>query len=60
MVKPKELWVTQNNPPLRDRTVAELGVWGKDMGLLVSVLLDLEPPERGDNDGVDGSGDSCK
>lgn len=30
------------------------------MELLVSDLWDFEPPDHGDNDGVDGSGDSCK
>ena len=30
------------------------------MELLVSVLWDLEPSDHGDNEGVDGSGDSCK
>jgi hypothetical protein len=30
------------------------------MELLVSVLWDLEPSDHGDNEGVDGSGDSSK
>lgn len=46
--------------PFRDRLLAVVGVWGKDMELLVSVLWDFGPPDHGDNDGVDGSGDSCK
>jgi hypothetical protein len=29
------------------------------MELLVSVPCDLEPPDHEDNDGVDGSEDSC-
>ena len=30
------------------------------MELLVSVLWDREPSDHGDNEGVDGSGDSCR
>src|ERR1700753_2240241 len=48
------------DPPFLDRLIAEVGVSGKEGELLVSVLWDFEPPDHGDNEGVDRSGDSCK
>lgn len=51
--------MSKRDPPFRERLVAEFGVWGKEIELLVSILWDFKPPDHGDNDGVDGSGDSC-